>query len=471
MSSDTVAAISTPLGPGGIGSVRISGPEACTILNRLFKRPSKSVSHGKNAESDTPLLTHRVYYGFIINPDGGDIVDEVLAIIMRGPKSFTREDVVEIHSHSGFVVLNRILSAVVDAGARLADPGEFTKRAFLNGRIDLTQAEAIVDLINAPCETAAKIASSQIKGGLRDAVEALTNKIIGLQATVEAIVEFADDAGLDESESLDNIRMALCQSILPQITSLIQRQEDTMVYRQGVSLTIAGMPNVGKSSLLNRLVQKEAAIVSEFPGTTRDIVREYVSIKGVPVVVFDTAGIHDTNDPVECIGIEKAHKQIRVADIILLVVEATRPLNKFEVRLFSQCKAKKTIIVINKDDIAKEKAVATIKSTIDDQPCIRVSARVGSGLEKLKKEIFKGIVVGAGSVEGNWISPNLRQRKLLEIAKRDLLRLIQSLETNPSPDLVSDMINNILKGLSEISGGRNREDLYDHIFSQFCIGK
>jgi len=471
MSSDTVAAISTPLGPGGIGIIRISGPEAYTILNRLFKRPSKAVFHGKHAESGSLLLTHRVYYGFIIDPNGGDILDEVLAIIMRGPKSFTREDVVEIHSHSGFVVLNRILSAVVDAGARLADPGEFTKRAFLNGRIDLTQAEAIIDLINAPCETAAQIASSQINGGLRDAVEALTKEILSLQATVEAMVEFAEDDGLDQSERFETMRMVLCQSIIPKITSLIQRQEDTMVYRQGLSLTIAGMPNVGKSSLLNRLVKKEAAIVSEFPGTTRDIVREYVSIKGVPVVVCDTAGIHDTNDPVECIGIEKAHKQIRVADIILLVVEATQPLNKFELRLFSQCRAKKTIIVINKDDIAAETAVAAIQSAFDDLPSIRVSAKLGSGLEKLKKEIFKGVVVESGSAEGNWISPNLRQRKLLEIAKRDLLRLTQGLETNPSPDLVSDMMNNILNGLGEISGGRTREDLYDQIFSQFCVGK
>ncbi|MBC2711349.1 MAG: tRNA uridine-5-carboxymethylaminomethyl(34) synthesis GTPase MnmE [Desulfosarcina sp.] len=465
----TIAAISTPLGPGGIGIIRISGPGAYAILKRLFVRKRHS---SKRANSDIfagHFSSHLVYYGYVIESDTRNIIDEVLAIYMKGPKSFTREDVVEIHSHSGFVVLDRILSAVVDAGANLSGPGEFTKRAFLNGRIDITQAEAIIDLINAPCETAAQMASCQVAGGVREAVNNIIGTVTALQAKCEAFIEFSE-AGENERDLFD-VQGAVRKSVLPKLSSLIQRQKETAIFREGILLAIAGAPNVGKSSLLNKLVERETAIVSEFPGTTRDVVREYISINGVPVVVCDTAGIHDTKDPVECIGIAKARDQINRSDIVLVVLEATRSINRFEEKLIAETLNKKTTVVINKDDIADDCAISEIEKRLKTIRHIRVSAKLGTGIAELKDLIFKELVSGQNIVNGESVTPNLRQRKILEKAKQEIQRFNFAVETEQSLEFMSGMLNNVLQILEEISGNRNKEDLYNHIFDQFCIGK
>ena len=468
---DTIAAISTPLGPGGIGIIRVSGPDAHAILVRLFKRPRQVGPSGGRPATTLPIQSHRVYYGFVVDPHDGNVIDEVLALYMRGPKSFTREDVVEIHSHSGIVVLDRLLGAVVAAGAHLAEPGAFTKRAFLNGRIDLTQAEAVIDLINAPCETAARIAGRHIAGGLRDAVAGMVNTIVGLQAKCEAMIEFGESGANAGQQEFDEAARILGRFVLPEITALIRRQKEAAVYRDGLALTIAGMPNVGKSSLLNTLVQKETAIVSDIPGTTRDVVREYSSINGVPVMVCDTAGIHDTTDPVECIGIARARGQIENADLVLLVVEATRPLKDFEQRLFQESSAQRTIVVINKDDIAEERAVAAIERRLGGEHCVRVSAKTGAGLDDLRQRIFDGLVAESGLVAGEQVSPNLRQRNVLERAAREIESLSAAIGTRSAVELVSEKMNQILHILDEISGNRDQEDLYEKIFSQFCVGK
>lgn len=468
MTNTTIAAISTPLGPGGIGIIRISGPEAYTIMQRLFVRIAQGVKRNQTDPCNTHLLSHVVYYGNIIEPTSGNVIDEVLGIYMQGPKSFTREDVVEIHSHAGYVVLDRILSAVVDAGAELSAPGEFTKRAFLNGRIDLTQAEAVIDLINAPCETAAQMASGQLAGGLRNVIEGIVDHIKRLMAGCEASIEFAET---DHERQAVGIHHALKDSILPEILALIKRQKETAVFREGALLAIAGAPNVGKSSLLNQLVERETAIVSDVPGTTRDIVRDYFSINGVPVVLCDTAGIHDTQDPVECIGIEKARDHCRRADLVLLVVEATRQLNEYEEQLVEEFNSTKTIAVINKDDLADTDAVIHIRKKLAGVTHLRVSAKLSSGIDELKEMIFNHLVAGKDIVGHEHVSPNLRQRKILDNASQAIRRCILSAEQQQPPELVSEKLNDILCILQDICGNRNQKDLYDYIFSQFCIGK
>ena len=468
MTNNTIAAISTPLGPGGIGIIRISGPGAYAIMTRLFVRKRQGTKTNIKHISEDRFSSHLVYYGHITEPTNGNIIDEVLAIYMKGPRSFTREDVVEIHSHSGFVVLDRILSTVVDAGAALSGPGEFTKRAFLNGRIDLTQAEAVIDLINAPCETAVQMASRQIAGGFRAVIEKIVDRITALLATCEASIEFPDEM---HTGDLLGLRRTLRQSILPDIAALIQQQKDTAIFRDGVLLAIAGVPNVGKSSLLNKLVERETAIVSDIPGTTRDIVREYFSINGIPVVVCDTAGIHDTKDPVECMGIEKARDHFHRADIVLLVLEATRGLNDFEEALVEEFKNTKTIAVINKDDLSDVDTSLDIEKRLERISHIRVSAKFGTGMADLKDLIFKTLASEKGIVNCESVTPNLRQRKVLEKAKQEIQRFNITDESEQSLELVSGMLGNVLQILEEISGNRSKEDLYDNIFSQFCIGK
>ncbi len=388
---------------------------------------------------------------------------------MKGPNSFTREDVVEIHSHSGFVVLDRVLSAVVNAGAALSGPGEFTKRAFLNGRIDLTQAEAVIDLINAPCERAAQMAGRQIAGGLRHVLDDLSTAILALLAKCEALIEFPETA---QPETLfGEIQKRIKDAILPELSALIQKQKETAIYREGALLAIAGAPNVGKSSLLNKLVDKEAAIVSDFPGTTRDIVRDYISIRGVPVVLCDTAGIQDTNDPVESIGIQKARDHFQRADIILLVLEATRGLNCLEKKLVAEFKNTHTIAVINKDDLSVDSNPFDPDNMLKDLVQVRVSAKIGTGIDQLKALIFKALVVRTEGLVCDTATPNLRQRKILEKARQELQLCGMAAETIHPIEVVSEMLKRSLHLLEDISGNRNKEALYDHIFSQFCIGK
>ncbi len=469
MNHSTIAAISTPLGPGGIGIIRISGPGSSTIMRRLFIRgPVRSNKHSTRTP-DQPFKTHRVYYGHIQNPKTGRILDEVLVVFMAAPNSFTREDVLEIQSHSGFVVLDKLLSAVIDAGAELAGPGDFTKRAFLNGRIDLTQAEAVVDLINAPCETAVHMANNQMRGGLRQAIQHMTAELVSLRGSLEADIEFGDEADID----VDNLPLKsdLKSKILPQIKAWIESQRSAAIFKEGALLSIAGVPNVGKSSLLNQLVSRETAIVSEVPGTTRDIVKEYFSIKGIPVVVCDTAGIHESTDPVECIGMKKAKENIQQADIVLLVLEATRALNEIEAGLVAEFKQRATVAVINKSDICDDVSVRALENALAGVRHIQVSAKTGKGIEKLKHLIFDDLVRHKGAVGDDRITPNLRQRKILEAAQAQLQQCLSAIDHKRSVEIISEHLKQTIERLSEISGDRSNADIYDHIFDHFCIGK
>ncbi len=469
MIDTTIAAIATPLGTGGIGIIRISGPRSLTILKRLFSG-TKSIKTSDSSDRETAFLpSHKIHYGFIVDPVSMDLVDEVLAIYMAGPKSYTREDVVEIHSHSGYVVLEKILEMVLDNGALLAEPGEFTKRAFMNGRIDLTQAEGIIDLINAPCETAAQMASEQVTGGFRNIVQGLVEQVNTLLARCEAQIEFSEE--IEESVNGHGINDEINGQLIPHINDLILRQKEAAIYKEGFSLTIAGVPNVGKSSLLNQLVQKETAIVSEFPGTTRDVVRDYISINGVPVMICDTAGIQETIDPVECMGIVKAKEQIRAADLVLMVFDGSRDLSEYEIKETDMTMKQKRIYVINKADIGEEETMDRIQKHLHPIRALRVSAKYGTNIDKLKERIFFAMVKPDSMNRDNRVSPNLRQRKILENVIREFRK--ENLEEfhENSLEFISDTLMRVRKLLGEITGDQQQDGLYDQIFNQFCIGK
>jgi tRNA modification GTPase len=469
MDKRTIAAISTPLGPGGIGIIRISGPDALPILKKLFVFRGKKSTHKQ--ETNLSFSSHHVYYGHLHEVESDIIIDEVLAFFMKGPNSYTREDVVEIQSHSGYVVLDRILSAIVDAGAELAKHGEFTQRAFLNGRIDLTQAEAVIDLINAPCEKAANIAVGQASGAIKDKIEALIHLVNELNGKCEAIIEFDESDDLALSESLREISHKIYNLLLTQVTRLIQSQKSSAIFYEGVLMTIAGVPNVGKSSLLNQLVEKEIAIVSEIPGTTRDVIREYLSIHGIPITLCDTAGLHETQDPIECIGIEKAQDHIERAELLLFVVEANRKLNSFEYKFLTKNDNQRVIVVINKIDIASANALKSIKGKINNFTAVAVSAKTGSGISDLRKLIFNSLVGKKDDTKIPPATPNLRQRKILEKIEKLILYEKEILEKKPEPELMADILGRIRQLLEEITGSTGKQDLYDYIFSQFCIGK
>ena len=467
---NTIAGIATPLGPAGIGVVRISGPDSLLILKRLFASGRPGTGQISSFLTATNQFnSHSVCYGHIIDPVSGGIIDEVLCFYMQGPKSFTREDVVEIQSHSGYLVLDRILSAVVDSGAALSMPGEFTKRAFLNGRIDLSQAEAVVDLINAPSQAALQMASQQLTGGVRDVLRAIHSRLVALNAHCEAAIDFPE--AVETAAAVSAIPVILKNDILPEISCLIQRSQENAVFRDGLRLAIVGVPNVGKSSLLNQLAEKEAAIVSELPGTTRDLVREYLSINGVPVVVCDTAGLQETHDPVERMGILKAREEIRCADVTLLVLDATREITSFEEGLMVENSIRKTLCVINKMDLGLDLVSVDVRDKFPGMKIVHVSAKTGLGISELKQVVFSDWVCQKETPRRQEVTPNFRQRKILEKVLCELQTCCFVGETRHPPEIIADILRRALELLEGISGNRDKEALYDYIFSQFCVGK
>lgn len=462
----TIAAISTPVGPGGIGIIRISGAGAKDTLVNIFK-PYR----GSNQHAGTDIEPRKVYYGFIVDPHTGDLVDEAIVFFMPGPKSYTREDVVEVQSHSGYVVLDQIFKIIIELGVDPAGPGEFTQRAFLNGRIDLGQAEAIIDKINAVSIAASQLASQQMTAGIGPKVALIIDAIRKLQARYEASIEFSGDDPTVNVECLAEQKAILLNQLVPEIKTMIQRQKETEIIRKGLHITISGIPNAGKSSLLNKLTERESAIVSEYPGTTRDVIRDYVSIDGLSVVLSDTAGIHTTDDPVENLGIKKAQEQIEAANIVLLVVEANRPLNEYETDWLHREVAEKTIVVINKIDLASAGQLDDLSLSLKGYSSIPVSAKSGQGIDRLKRVIFERLMIkDIDSVNAAAI-PNLRQAQIL---RKVLIRIEDSITQSwghTTADLEAGQLAEIAGLLTDISGDPEKVDIYDEIFSQFCIGK
>ena len=466
MNASTIAAIATPSGKGGIGIIKISGKEALHIAAALFQKSGRARdSNGPSADS---FESHKIYHGHIVDPEDGQVVDEVLLSVMRAPRSYTREDVVEINAHAGLVVQRKILELVISKGGRLAEPGEFTKRAFLNGRIDLTQAEGVIDIINARTDKALEIASEQVKGGLGERISGIRDALVGIVAGIEAEIDFPDDVG--EAALTKNIGQQLKTAVLNPLTILLRQYRAAHIYRDGVKLAVVGRPNVGKSSLVNRLLQKDRVIVTPIPGTTRDIIEESLDIHGIPVTVTDTAGLHATEDAIEAIGIEKTRECIRVSDLVFFLVDAGTPLTDEDFEIYTTIEKKTAIMVINKMDLLTEKKHFPIPGSWKI-PTIMISALYEQGIESLKALFAETFVRNGEKSDSDGMVPNLRHKISLERGIEAVESGLKGVVANLPEELIAIDLKEGINALGEITGETVKETILDEIFSRFCIGK
>ncbi|WP_442891423.1 tRNA uridine-5-carboxymethylaminomethyl(34) synthesis GTPase MnmE [Dendrosporobacter sp. 1207_IL3150] len=456
---DTISAVATAVGEGGIGIIRLSGSESIKIANKLFQG-----YRGKKAEQ---LESHKAAYGHIISLDNS-VVDEVLLLVMKGPNSYTREDVVEIHCHGGPIPLRNILGLTLKAGARLAEPGEFTKRAFLNGRLDLTQAEAVIDVIRAKTDASLRMAVGNLSGQLSEKIRGLRNDILGMIAHLEAAIDFPEEdieeiAAQDVEERVKVVRQA--------INYLLSTANTGRILREGLETVIIGKPNVGKSSLLNALLKEKRAIVTDIPGTTRDIIEEFVNIGGIPLKIIDTAGIRETDDVVEKIGVEKAKDFINRADLILMILDASKPLEEEDIEVLHLLKDKKAIILVNKSDLPTVINLNEIQDRLPGKTVLKISTIEGSGLSELEKIIADMVYGGQVQQSDGTFVNNVRQVELLRQTDNYLLEVLHTISAAMPPDCVVVDLRAAWDKLGEISGDTVGEDIIDQIFSQFCIGK
>ena len=459
MIKDTIAAIATPLGSGGIGIIRISGPKALSIISKLFGTTKK----GPDGGSD--FISHQFMHGYIFNSITCIIIDEVLMVYMSSPRSYTTEDVVEIQAHSGSLVMRTILDEVILKGARLAEPGEFTKRAFLNGRIDLTQAEAVADIINAKSIESLKIAASQNIGNLKILINKSRQQLISFLSLIETAIDFPE-----QTHELITAKQGLnlVKDVLQVCYNSIEQYDNAHFIKDGMKITICGGANVGKSSLMNCLLKKEKSIVTSKPGTTRDIIEENLNINGIPFIISDTAGMHQTNDLVEKIGIEKAKKHIKDSDIILYVKEAGSRIRKQELSNLIPSE-KNIIIVINKIDLIKNIPPIYIPEIYKHVSLAKTSALKNQGIDNLIKIIIKMSIKNLKNTSS--VVPNLRHKIALKKAVKFLESAQKGLLTEIIEETLSIDIKNSLDCLGEITGDTIKIDILDNIFKNFCIGK
>lgn len=453
---DTIAAISTPIGEGGISIVRLSGENAVEIANRIFK--------GKDLSK---VPSHTINYGHIVDPSTGKVIDEVMVSVMLAPKTFTREDTVEINCHGGIVVTNDILQLTLANGARMADPGEYTKRAFVNGRIDLTQAESVMDIIRAKTDKARQVAVKQLSGGLLEEIRALRKEILDTLANVEVNIDYPE---YDE-EQVTAEKMKKCsESVSGKIDKLLQTAQEGQILRNGLATAIVGRPNVGKSSLLNYLTQSDKAIVTDIAGTTRDTLEEYVSVKGVPLELIDTAGIHHTEDTVEKIGVERSKKAIEKADLVLLLLDSSEDLTKEDRELLEYTKDKKRIIVLNKTDLGQKLTAEDIQK-LTGSDVITTSILQKENLDKLENLIKQLFFSGIENSNDQVMVTNQRQAGLLAKAKSQLSDVINGLDGGVPLDIAQIDFTGAWETLGEITGESAPDELINDLFSQFCLGK
>ncbi|GAA0116672.1 tRNA uridine-5-carboxymethylaminomethyl(34) synthesis GTPase MnmE [Clostridium senegalense] len=454
---DTIAAVATSIGEGGVSIIRVSGDKALNIVSKIFK--------GKNNRNLDDIKTYTMRYGYIINSNG-EHIDEVIVSYMKGPRSFTAEDVVEINCHGGVVATNRVMSEVLKVGARLAEPGEFTKRAFLNGRIDLSQAEAIIDIINAKTELSMKSALMQSEGGISKEINALRNELLQSIAHIEATVDYPED---DLEEVTAEGAAKTLKSMLIKIDELLASADEGKILREGLNTVIVGKPNVGKSSLLNALTKENRAIVTDVPGTTRDVIEEYINISGVPIKIVDTAGIRETEDVVEKIGVERSKEKINQADLIILILDSSRQLDEEDREIISYILDKKYIVLLNKLDLDGKIKKEDLKE-FDSNYVFEISAKTGKNIDKVREAIkdlfFKGEVSN-----DDIIITNTRHKEALFRAKENIQGAIDTLENTFAIDLASIDIRNAWSDLGKITGSTLEEDIIDKIFSEFCLGK
>jgi len=458
-SDDTIAAIATPIGQAGIGIIRISGPLSEKIAEKIFK-PKRPIKH---------LQSHCLYLGYLHDSSSGAIIDEVLLSFMKAPNSYTREDVVEINSHSGYLLLSKILQIVLDHGARLARPGEFTLRAFLNGRIDLTQAEAVIDLINSRSERGLDLASHQIQGSFKIEISELRQEVIDILAHVEVAIDFPEEeiSIFLRKEAADRIQ----KGVIKPIEALIEAQAGKRMWVDGINTMIVGRVNAGKSSLLNRLLNEQRAIVTSIPGTTRDVIESTVTIEGLPLRLMDTAGFRKIEDEVERAGIHLTKQKLTEADFILAVIDQNRPLNQDDLNIVALLRDKKGLIVINKIDLPCRLNKEAEKEILSGFPVVKISALTGQGLNNLRKIIAKCLIESDTEMTSSNAAPNLRHRKALLDAAEYFKNAAHNIENNIPVEIIAVDLKSGLDALGEIIGETTGEDVLDTIFSQFCLGK
>lgn len=453
---DTIAAISTPIGEGGISIVRLSGEDAVAIANKLFKGADL-----------TKVPTHTIHYEHIVDPKTQEVVDETMVSVLRAPKTFTREDMVEINCHGGMIVTNDILQLLLANGARMADPGEFTKRAFMNGRIDLTQAESVMDIVRAKTDKSRQVAMTQLAGGLLEKIKTMRQELLDTMAHEEVNIDYPE-YDMDDLTSQEMKKKA--QEVSKQIEQLLQTAQEGKIIRNGLATAIVGRPNVGKSSLLNYLTQDDKAIVTDIAGTTRDTLEEYVSVKGVPLKLIDTAGIHHTEDKVEKIGVERSKKAIKEADLVLLLLDASQDLTAEDKRLLDLTANKKRIIILNKQDLGTKISQEMIKN-LTDNPIIVTSILKQKNMDALENAIEKLFFSGIENSQNQILVTNQRQAGLLAKAKQSLEDVISGINDAMPLDLVQIDLKNAWDTLGEITGESAPDELITQLFSQFCLGK
>ncbi|MGC8743821.1 MAG: tRNA uridine-5-carboxymethylaminomethyl(34) synthesis GTPase MnmE [Verrucomicrobiia bacterium] len=453
--NDTIAAISTPVGEGGIAIVRVSGPDSLRIADICFKPSAKNVI-------PSAVPSHTIHYGYIVR--NGEIIDEVMLAVLRKPRTYTREDMLEISCHGGTLPAKMVLETLIEHGARLAQPGEFTKRAFLNGRIDLTQAEAVIDIIHSRTELAMKMAQRQLEGKLSAKIEEIRNRLMRVLAHIEAHIDFPEeDIEPDTRESL-SIQI---KEAIDVIVNLLQTSDEGRILRQGIKVAIIGKPNSGKSSLLNKLLDYDRAIVSPIPGTTRDTIEETANIRGIPVVFTDTAGLRSSDDIVEAEGIKRTRRAIEQSELLLLVMDAGEPFKEEYRENLELISGKKAIIVRNKIDLPIRLELPS-ESKI---PVVDVSCLTGEGIEKLKDRIRDVVLSGKTIGDSSNVAINLRHKEALLKAQKSLETALKALLENESLEFVALDLRIAVNSIGEITGQTATEDLLDIIFSQFCIGK
>jgi tRNA modification GTPase len=456
---ETIAAISTPFGESGIGIVRISGSSAEPIARKLFK-PKKDQSY---------FIPHHFHYGEIIDIQSGKAVDEVLIVLMKSPKTYTREDIVEIHCHGGYFVLQKVLELVLKEGAQMALPGEFTKRAFLNGRIDLTQAEAVIDLIRAKTQTSLEIANQQLSGWLYREMAELKARLIEHLALIEAHIDFPEEE--IEPIALDEMKQDL-KGMIQKIREWISSYEEGKIFREGISCAIIGKTNVGKSSLLNVLLKEERAIVTPIPGTTRDVIEEVLNIYGIPVRLMDTAGLRKPADSIEQEGVRKAKERVADSDFVLLMLDGSRALDDDDKEIFEEIKGKKKVVAVNKNDLPLEISLEDVKRLLPEDPVISISALKNTGIDDLKQAIYTSLVHrDVRSTPEHLIVANIRHKTALTRARDNLSNAMKGLKEGTSLEFIAFEIRSALEALGELVGETATEDILNRIFEQFCIGK
>jgi tRNA modification GTPase len=458
---DTIVAISTPIGEGGIGIVRLSGKDALDIADRVFL--------SKDGKKPSSFKTYTVHYGHIVNGRPDHIIDEVILTVMRAPRSYTKEDVVEINCHSGIIPLKKTLELVLANGARLAEPGEFTKRAFLNGRIDITQAESVLDIIRAKTDLSLRAAANNLERRLSKEINAMRDELLDIFACIEASVDFSEEEDVDKLRKKDIVKRLI--GVQKGIEKLLTSAKEGKILRQGVKTVICGSPNVGKSSLMNALLKETRSIVTHLPGTTRDTIEEVVNIKGIPIILVDTAGISRSRHPAAKEGIKRSHFSIRNADLILLILDYSRRLNKQDLDIIRHIKYRELIVVINKIDLKKRIDIGRVRKLFPTQPMAYVSALNFSGIDKLELIIQDFIFKGKAQAPDLVSLSNNRQFEALQRSLEELKGAIDSFNSKMPMDCVGVYVRSAIEQLGEITGHTITEETLDRIFAEFCIGK